>query len=253
MLKRIICTLLLLFAITSKGQEYKILYGKSILLDESRINGLKNADVKERVKRSVDLAKNLEYELTICGENAEFKSVDKLTVSNEEKFLAAQEGQKRIYDRSLNEVFTYNVFLGKTIIVKDSVINNKWEITKDTMRIQNFICYKAILSKEKHNPTLEVWFCPEFPYPFGPSYFYGLPGLVFKTVNKTSGVSFYIKSIAKYDCQNKKVAFPKEFIFQKDYELEIRKILKKQYGADDEELDKMMKIAKESRAKNTPK
>lgn len=245
--------MILLFTSVVFSQKFKIIYGKSISLGEDKINTISNPNVKERVKRSISLTKNIEYELLVCNGKAEFYPIDRLTISAEEKFLTNQDGQKRIYNRETNEIFTYNNFMGKNIVLKDTILNTKWHITKDTMSIQNFVCYKAILEKEKNSPTIEAWFCPDFPFPFGPSYFYGLPGLVFKTINKSTGVSFYIKSISDYDCSNKNFIYPKEFVLQKDYELEIKKILQKSHGLSDDEADKAIKMAKESMRKNENK
>tara|TARA_R110002072_G_scaffold62842_3_gene156993 strand:+ start:5295 stop:5645 length:351 start_codon:yes stop_codon:yes gene_type:complete len=55
----------------------------------------------------------------------------------------------------------------------------KWEITQESKKIGNYLCYKAIdiaSTNRKMKPV--VWFTPEIPVSFGPLKYNGLPGLV---------------------------------------------------------------------------
>ena len=55
----------------------------------------------------------------------------------------------------------------------------KWEITQESKKIGNYLCYKAIdiaSTNRKMKPV--VWFTPEISISFGPLKYNGLPGLV---------------------------------------------------------------------------
>lgn len=59
-----------------------------------------------------------------------------------------------------------------------------WDLTGDTLTINNLPCQKALLSYG--NRVWEAWFCPDVPITDGPYKFCGLPGLIV-TVNDTTG------------------------------------------------------------------
>lgn len=91
----------------------------------------------------------------------------------------------------------YQCYFTKDILVQLSEI--KWEITKETKKIGEYICYKAIgNTNEKQvygygylEPTI-AWFSPEIPIPFGLQNFHGLPGLILElTVNHQDGIVLY--------------------------------------------------------------
>ncbi|NJM79158.1 MAG: GLPGLI family protein [Flavobacterium sp.] len=69
-------------------------------------------------------------------------------------------------------------------LVTDSI--PKWKLTNETKKINNYTCYKATYEKEypyyadKVLKTITAWYCPEFPYSYGPKGFGGLPGLIFE-------------------------------------------------------------------------
>jgi GLPGLI family protein len=102
-------------------------------------------------------------------------------------------------------------FFGEKFLIKDGKNINDWIITSETKLINNFNCYKANSSvkritleldkkdgKNKDKVTtigLEAWFCPDFPFSYGPDEFYGLPGIVFEGYEKNGKVIFALESI----------------------------------------------------------
>jgi GLPGLI family protein len=60
----------------------------------------------------------------------------------------------------------------------------KWTLTKEKKYIGNYTCYKATTtyyvenSKGKFERNVIAWYAPELNFSFGPSGFYGLPGLI---------------------------------------------------------------------------
>ncbi|PWS30665.1 GLPGLI family protein [Pedobacter paludis] len=66
----------------------------------------------------------------------------------------------------------------KTRLVKDTLLNFKWIITKEKRKILNFNCTKAQLNFRGR--LYEAWFANDIPIQNGPWKFCGLPGLIIK-------------------------------------------------------------------------
>lgn len=72
----------------------------------------------------------------------------------------------------------------KYTLIKSSLSDSKWHITKESKKIGNYVCYKAtqvkskISSSKKKEFVVEAWFCPRIPVSFGPKEYNGLPGLI---------------------------------------------------------------------------
>ena len=75
------------------------------------------------------------------------------------------------------EYFNESSSFGELLLIE--IDEKKWEITQESKKIGNYLCYKAIdiaSTNRKMKPV--VWFTPEIPVSFGPLKFNGLPGLV---------------------------------------------------------------------------
>lgn len=111
-------------------------------------------------------------------------------------------------------------FSGKTFLVKEKVILN-WVITDEEKYVKGYLCKKANLLNENNGTMTQAWFTLEIPLNIGPSYYFGLPGLVLetKTFNK-NGNAYSGFIVYDIDLSNqKKVIIPnistiteKEFI-----------------------------------------
>ncbi|UAM97891.1 GLPGLI family protein [Polaribacter litorisediminis] len=75
------------------------------------------------------------------------------------------------------EYFKENSTFEELLLIE--IDTKKWEITQESKKIGNYLCYKAIdiaSTNRKMKPV--VWFTPEIPVSFGPLKYNGLPGLV---------------------------------------------------------------------------
>jgi len=114
-------------------------------------------------------------------------------------------------------------FSGKdylVIIQKDDV---KWEILPDTLKIDNYICYKA-KGTDRFNKVFYAWFTPELNYNFGPMNSLGLPGTVLQyEVNKFSLVCTKIEFVLKEE-DLKKIKRPNgQEIKEEDFDAIVKK------------------------------
>lgn len=57
---------------------------------------------------------------------------------------------------------------------------NEWKITQESKKIGNYLCYKAIKTNTStKGKSIDIaWFTPQIPVNFGPSSYFGLPGLI---------------------------------------------------------------------------
>lgn len=75
------------------------------------------------------------------------------------------------------EYFHKNSTFGELLLI--DVEPKKWQITQESKKIGNYLCFKAIdiaSTNKKMKPV--VWFTPQIPVSFGPLRYNGLPGLV---------------------------------------------------------------------------
>lgn len=72
--------------------------------------------------------------------------------------------------------------VNKTYQLDFSKRMNGWELKKDTKKIDNYTCYKAVHTEfiERTQTYREViaWYTTDIPVPYGPAGYGGLPGLI---------------------------------------------------------------------------
>ncbi|OYQ41488.1 GLPGLI family protein [Flavobacterium aurantiibacter] len=190
----------------SFGQNKKTVqveYGLEFLSDE-KIE--KNSRLKLLFDDSNLGAKNASFILTIKGNEANFyaRPYRGLDTDKWETALILADYESELYIDNAKATVTYNneraTFEKAKYLISRSIIG-KWKINyQDTTTIQGFKCYKATATEENiginnkiTTNEIMVWFCPELAFPFGPSGYGKLPGLILQlTVNR---VSFYAKKI----------------------------------------------------------
>jgi GLPGLI family protein len=89
----------------------------------------------------------------------------------------------------------------------------EWEITVESKKIDNYLCYKAIYLNKFINRRgkgvsvpITAWFAPSLPYSYGPKYFNGLPGLILELQDRET--TFLASSISISNTEELKIDFP---------------------------------------------
>ena len=217
---------LLLIHYSSYSQSGKILYNVYIDVPNEEVP----IQVREQVKDINEAAKNQKFELSFNNKSSHFKFIKDL--KTEYKFeKAARSGLTSSFDLYYDKINKYEIrkMSDGTLVKAESNYQN-WQVTKDSKKIDKYICFKATLEVEKLNrkgvkikKTITAWYSPSLPYSYGPKNFYGLPGLILElTENKTTFLAKKIDFIKK----DIKIEFPKgKTISKEEYDLNQEKNL----------------------------
>lgn len=193
----------------SIGQNYKILYVKSIANDVEDLEKIKDVNVKNNIISINQSFEQLDYELLINNNFGIFKYIKTLKMPGFNPRAITVGGGNGIhyYDKKNNLTIFETEMTGKKYFIKSDINKYNWRITTESKTINDFLCYRATATIEyddfrgKENHEIEAWFCPEIPFSYGPDIYYGLPGLIFEANYVNSKVKFYLKSIVKLDSQ----------------------------------------------------
>ena len=85
----------------------------------------------------------------------------------------------------------------KPQIVRESGFKHEYQPTGEIVSILGYTCVAIAVEFCGHPYT--VYYTPEIPYPTGPSYFVGFPGLVLKVVSERSGRGYVAESVDVVD------------------------------------------------------
>lgn len=230
-MKKNLFLLLSLLYVYGFSQKYEFTYGKMISTSESELNNIKDISVKNNILEMNKSFDFIEYQLLVDGNNAMFHYVKKINPPNFNKRAITMGGGDGIYyfDYLSNKVIHKTELIGDLYYVEKKIDSYKWIILNETKIINGLICHKAKTDiiyddiRGKGSIELEVWFCPEIPFPYGPDMFFGLPGLVFEANQKNSKIKFYLKKIESL-ITIPKIELPKEKTISEE---EMNKIVEK--------------------------
>lgn len=110
-------------------------------------------------------------------------------------------------NRSSNTSLHETNAFGRLYIIQSEFDGLEWKLEEDTKDILGFKCRKATLEfyvseEQRANQKREIvaWFTSELPYPYGPSVYRGLPGLILELeVNWNFGYTLTAVEINKND------------------------------------------------------
>ena len=172
-------------------------------------------------------SKQIRYELKFDQNGSEFARNKALLIgvnADEEEFMNFAESKltsryKYYYNKTISKKFQSK----KSTLFESFVIN--WQITNESKKIDIYNCFKAIgeyQSPDRNNELrtwkVEAWFAPSLPFPYGPKFYNGLPGLILELTEKSSNIVYGVASIELYRDDKIKVNFPKgEIISYEEY------------------------------------
>lgn len=120
-----------------------------------------------------------------------------------------------------------SLYLNSDEILVKKPSNHNWNISSESKKIDNYLCYKATCTEsytardgKTKERVITAWFCPELPYSFGPLEFNGLPGLILEL--EKNGNKVVAKSIV---LSNKEIELKipnKKTITKEQYDKKIK-------------------------------
>lgn len=206
----------------------------------------KSLEKKKETNSSLPLAffqdiskamENIQLELIFHKNKSVFKKIEGLAIDDTDQYyaLASKYSTKGIYftDLTNKEQILETGFQGNKNYLSLSIDSNEWTITKESKKIGEFICYKAVLIKNTPKGDTEViaWFTPDIPIAFGPSEYAGnLPGLILELDDLL--VSYKCSSINLKPRKKLEINWPKEIktISEEEYKKKGDDLMKKISG-----------------------
>lgn len=229
--------LTLIFTTAVNSQNLSFTYKK---ISNEKIEAVK----LDRIKSVINSIPQVNYELIVNDSVSSFTVIDKVYTPDFNKGAISYGGGSNFYvikkNNELQSLETASVFNDR-YLKKSTTLTSDWKITNESKVINGYLCYKASMNREKYllkatnakNPEIKkiekelvAWFCPEFPYSFGPDEFFGLPGIVFEAYHSDGKVLFAIDKIELNSNQKIKTTPKLKLITEEEaikYTLEIMK------------------------------
>lgn len=140
--------------------------------------GITDQKIKDFIKETNETTG--EYTLITTKKESSFSKVQKINNSQSSNSQYGMSAPSRDIYTNMDENYYLEFidFMGKSIIVKDSLKTFKWVIEKEKSKILGYEVRKAVFRKDKM--TYEAWYAPQLAYRNGPNNMAGLPGLILK-------------------------------------------------------------------------
>ena len=160
----------------------------------------------------------INYKLTFNENLSEYKILESLNSDNDKNINNVKNltgaGEVVYIDTKKKLKFKLLDFFGDDLMVKDSLDDN-WNLTQESKKIGNFICYKAWLKNER-NVLIEAWYTPQIPLNIGPRGYGNLPGLIIEL--KQASLLYVAKEIVLNSKKIPIIKIPnKKIINEKDF------------------------------------
>lgn len=187
----------------------------AVQIDVSGVDVPKNNS--DFIAEMITKAKNQQYELMFNKSQSSFKLVDDLSEHSDSENKMA--GIARAAFGSSRDIYIdYNSKVeieqeDNGILIENKFDTSNWELTTESKKIANYLCYKAIkripFTDRNGLPKVNeivAWFAPSLPYGYGPKSFYGLPGLILELTRIRT--TFLATKIVIEDKKELKIKFP---------------------------------------------
>lgn len=175
MLKKITFLFLLLLTIHAYSQIV-------VNYDDSFIMKFDNKISADTQRMADKFKQPIPFKLEINDSISLYKEIEKISNQQNESqiFIVGGTSKNIIYTNFVKGIQTEQLSVDdKNFLIKDSVINYPWKLTKETDKLQGFNVYKAYFNKDE-NTLVEAWYSKEIPFRTGPDLYLGLPGLILK-------------------------------------------------------------------------
>ena len=188
---------ILLFSLTSLlySQAGNAYYKKQLSSDT-------NHSDNDYMKKALSSLENSEYKLSFNESESLYSKVKNMDLNDSPiaqvylKGISGFDGEV-YFNKKKNKNLHKREFAGGNYLIKKNEI--KWILSKDTLNIDRYTCYKASTTRiienqeGKHKLKVTAWYAPQIPLPYGPDGYCGLPGLILQLDN--NGTTTSLKKI----------------------------------------------------------
>lgn len=168
------------------------------LVKQEKPNKTKELSTKIH-NESIKEANNFEYSLIFDNKSSLFNEIPKMDLDKKRSMgnsigrgLAKLSGDTHgifFTDRLSGKTIRQREFEAEMFLIEHDKIED-WALTQEKRKIGNYICYKATkndsyinASGKKKTYTVTSWYTQELPYPYGPTTYNGLPGVILELNN----------------------------------------------------------------------
>lgn len=138
----------------------------------------------ETLQRILNTIENIQFELIYHNNTSVFKVKESLGIGDKSRIFEQLSTMlpKTFITYNDMKLYDFSEISGQKFFVEE-VVKGKWNITNEQEIIMGYVCTKALLKNENNDQVIaEAWFTKEIALPIGPSYYFGLPGLVLKVI-----------------------------------------------------------------------
>jgi len=155
---------------------------------------------KTMLNKALEITEKFSYTLVFNKNESLYQIEDFLPIdgANNNLFnIARAFGGKGIFyqNKENNLVLEQSSVMANNFLITSDLFSD-WKITKETKKINGFLCYKAVRKCETcpSRESESVWFTADIPVPFGTLGYGGLPGLIME-INKGLLISIQLDTI----------------------------------------------------------
>lgn len=197
------------------------------------------SQVEEPLRQEIQKGIFVDYKLKTNGTESEYKMQEKINNDQSAAGMILSQitamDKEPLYKDIKTGYYLKPYDLGKAYLMKDSLQDIKWKISKEKVQIAGFDTFKATGVMNDSIPVT-AWYTPKINIKDGPDRVWGLPGLILKTEFEMNGAGIIItaKNVAVKEEEIKinKPTKGKE-ITEKEFYEEMKKLqeqAKEMYG-----------------------
>ncbi len=203
-MKKILFAFTLLFAgITSYAQDkpqfLEVDYQMEMKFDFEQIMANVPAQwksqVEEPLRQEIKNGIFVDYKLKTNGTESEYKMQEKINNDQSPAGMILSQitamDKEPLYKDIKQQYYLKPYNVGKAYLMKDSLQNINWKISKEKETIAGFDTYKATGVMNDSIPVT-AWYTPKINIKDGPDRLWGLPGLILKTEFEANGADIII-------------------------------------------------------------
>lgn len=156
-----------------KIDNVEITYKSYVKFDNSNNNEFDKALEKAGKKKSY-------YKLKCSNNLSSFEYINKIDNSQEDEsgLTISISAPFKLYKNFNSKISLMELeAFGEKYLLKDSITTINWKVTRENNEILGHKVRKAT-AKIDSITTVIAWYAPKIPFPNGPEYFQGLPGLI---------------------------------------------------------------------------